>query len=144
MQSWFRDLAARTQARPALPPDEVKNVMLSWAGTLGSWDSAWTQKLPIPRDLKEPEGWKSSSFMKTRLLERVSLDITGKREGDLPSDDISERAGLNQRRAAPWKDGARSPGRRFRMFEGHRGGVVFDHRDSHRVKKKKKVLDGKN
>jgi hypothetical protein len=68
MVAWtLRETAAATQARPALPPEDVKKWMLDFEAAFEMWVS---RKLPIPLDLKDPDGCRFSSLRYIWLLEK--------------------------------------------------------------------------
>jgi len=67
---------AVTAARPAFPPEEEKKWILS-----GLEDCCRVERMkaPMPRDLKEPEGWRRSSLRKIHpaALERLADSTRG-------------------------------------------------------------------
>lgn len=60
-----RALEAVTAASPAFPPEEEKKWIFSGLGDCWRVERI---KAPMPRDLKEPEGWRRSSLRKILLL----------------------------------------------------------------------------
>lgn len=94
---------AVTAARPAFPPEEEKKWILS-----GLEDCCRVERMkaPMPRDLKEPEGWRRSSLRKILLLRFSDLCLNciywakGCSEV-VPSSCFRKVGGLDERSLAP-------------------------------------------